>query len=223
MILKNRLFERIEPSRNAKSIFIFCEGIKREKQYFQYFQEIDSRISVIIHPLRHDDDNSPRGLLEIAKNGVLHNDEYKNPKYDFSQETDDEVWIVIDIDEDKRDSRKSQIEEVIGFCKENINWNIALSNPCFEVWLYYHKSKSKPIFDEEYPCSHWKNLVNELIPGGFDSRRHPFLINEAITNAKNNFAEEKGFPKYACTKVFELGESIYSLIKGKLQKALENL
>ena len=37
MILTNRLFERQEPSKEAKSIYIFCEGVKREYQYFEYF------------------------------------------------------------------------------------------------------------------------------------------------------------------------------------------
>ncbi len=40
MILTNRLFEREQPSREARSIYIFCEGARREYQYFEYFKEI---------------------------------------------------------------------------------------------------------------------------------------------------------------------------------------
>ena len=46
MILKSRIYQREEPSRDARSIFIFCEGAKREKQYFEHFREIDSRINI---------------------------------------------------------------------------------------------------------------------------------------------------------------------------------
>ena len=68
MLLRNRLFDREPPSREAKSIFIFCEGAKRERKYFQYFEEIDSRIRIEIYPLHSHEDNSPLGLLNIAKN-----------------------------------------------------------------------------------------------------------------------------------------------------------
>ena len=59
MILTNRLFERQAPSREAKSLYIFCEGAKREYQYFEYFREIDSRIKVEVNKLNSDDNNSP--------------------------------------------------------------------------------------------------------------------------------------------------------------------
>ena len=49
MLLTNRLFERQAPSRTAKSIYIFCEGAKREYQYFKYFKEMDSRINVEVY------------------------------------------------------------------------------------------------------------------------------------------------------------------------------
>jgi len=35
MILTNRLFERVEPSRDAKLIIIYCEGKVREDNYFK--------------------------------------------------------------------------------------------------------------------------------------------------------------------------------------------
>lgn len=71
MILTNRLFDRIEPLKEAKSIFIFGEGKKREYQYFQYFRSKDSRINIEVYPLEHSENNSPLGLLEIAKSSIL--------------------------------------------------------------------------------------------------------------------------------------------------------
>lgn len=62
MIVTNRLFTRRPASREAKSIFIFCEGVKREVQYFEYFKEMDSRINIEVYPLSPHEDNSPRFL-----------------------------------------------------------------------------------------------------------------------------------------------------------------
>jgi len=68
MIPTNRLFSRREPTRDAKSLYIFCEGKKREYQYFNYFKGIDSRINIEVYPLKGNEDNSPTGLLQLAYN-----------------------------------------------------------------------------------------------------------------------------------------------------------
>lgn len=221
MILTNRLFERQEPSKEAKSIYIFCEGIKREYQYFEYFKELDSRINVEIHKLHPHDDNSPIGLLNIAKESIIRSKENPNPKFTFQK--NDEVWIVIDTDKDKRESRKPQIEELYKFCSEEKGWSVAQSNPCFEVWLSYHVSEDKLEFKGDDKCSKWKNKVNSLISGGFDPRRHPIYIEAAVTNSKNNFKSDHGIPYKGCTEVYLLGDIINRILKEKIDRALKKL
>ena len=78
MILTKRLFVREAPSRLAKSIYIFCEGAKREYQYFQYFKELDSRINIEVYKLDPTENNSPLGLFDIAKQCIL--SDIKNEK-----------------------------------------------------------------------------------------------------------------------------------------------
>ncbi len=121
MILTNRLFKRKLPDREAKSIYIFCEGAKREYQYFDYFKELDSRINVEIYKLHPEEDNSPLGLLKIAQKCIdannLHN---PHPKYSFQH--NDEVWIVIDIDKDKKNTRTPQIHTIIHECNKRADW-----------------------------------------------------------------------------------------------------
>ena len=185
MILTNRLFERTSAERDAKSIYIFCEGRKREFQYFEYFREIDSRINIEVYKLHPHEDNSPLGLLKIAENCIISSDSNLNPKYNFIE--GDEVWIVLDIDKDRDESREPQIQKVSIKCNERDGWFISKSNPCFEVWLYYHTNQEKPNFEKSEVCSEWKQLVNENINGGFDSRRHPIFIETASLNATNNF------------------------------------
>lgn len=67
MILTNRLFERQAPNREAKCLYIFCEGARREYNYFEYFREIDSRIKIEVNKLKPHDNNSPKGLYELAE------------------------------------------------------------------------------------------------------------------------------------------------------------
>lgn len=221
MIQTNRLFEREEPCREAKSIYIFCEGVRREYKYFTYFKEMDSRINVEIYKLDPHEDNSPRGLLRIAENCIIKSEENPKPKYMFQE--NDEVWIVLDTDIDKLGTRKPQIVEVKEECNQMASWFVTESNPCFEVWLYYHLSAEKPDFKEIEKSAAWKIFVNDFIEGGFDSRKHPVYIENASKNAEKNYEIDNGAPNTGSTEVFRLANSIIPLVESKIKKVLDEI
>ncbi len=221
MILTNRLFKRESPGREAKSIYIFCEGAKREYQYFKYFKEMDSRINVEIYKLDPHEDNSPLGLLNIARKCIKSSPDNPKPKYEFLE--NDEVWIVLDTDKDKKDSRKPQIAQVTEECEPMSDWFVTQSNPCFEVWLYYHFSSEKPVFEGNEHCTNWKKWVNDSIKGGFDSRKHPIYIEQAGKNAEKNFESDDGNPGIGSTEVFKLAKSIFLLVESKIKLVLKKI
>ena len=212
MILTNRLFERQAPSREAKSLYIFCEGAKREYQYFEYFREIDSRIKVEVNKLNPEDNNSPKGLYDLAINSFRGD----NPKFAFQQ--NDEVWIVLDTDPDKSNSREEQISQIKADCQKKENWFVVESNPCFEVWLFFHQNEKFEEFQSDDICKSWKQKVNESFNGGFDSRRHPIFIEEAINNVERNYkSDENGRPSKGSTEVYKLAKSMFSVLKNKIR------
>lgn len=221
MILsKNRLFTKQEPDRDAKSIYIFSEGVKREKQYFNYFKEIDSRINIEVYDLSSKENNSPLGLYKIAESAIQSE---SNPKGKYEVIEGDEVWIVIDTDKDKFDSRRPQIEQIKAKC-DSKNWNISQSNPCFEVWLYYHLDAEKPNFQNMDTCKQWKQYLQKE-KGGFDSKKHPIFIQTALINSEILFQQdEEGFPSVGTTQIFRLAQSILSVssIKVKISEELNN-
>ncbi len=218
MILTNRLFERVPPNREAKSIYIFCEGAKREYDYFNYFKGLDSRINIEVYHLHPHEDNSPLGLLKIAEECIIGSDTNPNPKYNFID--GDEIWIVLDIDKDKNESREPQINAIMKACTSRKNWFFSRSNPCFEVWLYYHSYSQKPSFKNPEKCSSWKTYVNKKFKGGFDSRKHPIYIQKAFVNAKQNFSLIDKKPDIGSTEVYQLADSIMVLLKDKIEKVL---
>lgn len=218
MILTNRLFEREAPSREAKCIYIFCEGRDREYKYFKYFQGIDSRINVEVHELNSDENNSPKGLFELAENS------FGGEKPKFTIQENDEVWIVLDTDPDKLNSREEQIKNIKEVCKRKDNWFVVESNPCFEVWLFFHQNKRYEKFEFDDFCKSWKQKVNEIFGGGFDSRKHPIFIEEAIKNAQGSYlSNENGRPLKGSSEVYLLAQSIYSVIKNKIRAAKSRL
>jgi hypothetical protein len=222
MIIRNRLFERIAPSREAKSIYIFCEGADREYNYFKYFIELDSRINLKVYKLSPHQNNSPLGLYEIAQSSLITSKNNPNPIYEFQE--NDEVWIVLDTDRDKNDSRRKQIDDVKNSIKELKGWNLAESNPCFEVWLYYHFNNKLAVFNELDKCKSWKPFVDKNLKGGFDPRKHPILIETASENAKDNFrVDDKNKPTVGTTEVFYLADSILKIVGSKIRIELNKL
>lgn len=222
MILTNRLFTRNPPSREAKSIYIFCEGADREYRYFEYFREMDSRINIEIYKLHPHEDNSPKGLYHIALNSIIESDDNPNPKYAFQE--NDEVWIVLDTDIDKDSSRKSQIDSIRNSIVDKKDWFVVESNPCFEVWLYFHYHTTIEKFEGFEKCKNWKMYVDASIKGGFDPRKHPIFIERATIHAEHNFRiDENNHLNIGTTEVFKLSKSILSIVKNKIREVLEQL
>jgi hypothetical protein len=207
MILRNKVYERRAPSRDAILIIIYCEGKKREPHYFGYFNEISSQIKFEIVEAKHDSNNSPTGLYEQAQIDLIKNENNTLIKYEITDE--DHVWFVIDTDR-----WGDKIIDLRLKCLNHQNWHIAQSNPCFEVWLYYHIRNERPCFEEMNISKNWKTFLNNIISGGFNSKKHPIFIKDAIENAKKNFSTNSNHEIDLCsTEVYLLAESFYPFVK----------
>lgn len=205
MIISKRSFVRQEPFRDATKIYIFSEGKKREYDYFLFFEGLDSRINVIVNKLDGCEDNSPTGLCEISSAKFKENDEYE-----FIE--GDQVWLVFDTDD-----WGAKINEAREYIKEKKDWFIAQSNPCFEVWLYYHFRKDFPELAKATDKG-WKAYVNDAVPGGFNPTKHPSLLSVAIENAESNFRKhDDGSPEEGCSEVFFLGKRLLPYVSDTIQ------
>lgn len=215
MLLKNKLYERKDPTKDSKLIIIYCEGKKRENDYFSYFSGISSRIRLEVEPPADHDNNSPLGLYDKAEIQLFGTDSVP-PKYELLD--NDEIWFVIDTD-----NWGDSISELRNKTKANKNWFVAQSNPCFEVWLTYHFQEYQE-FEGMDISAKWKLFLNKCVKGGFDSRKHPVYIHTAIKNSKKYY-EFSGFSIdiIGCTNVFRLAESIYPLVEEQIKKALSQI
>lgn len=197
-------------------MFIFCEGKKREAQYFRYFQGIDSRINIVVHPMKGDEDNSPTGLYRLAAQHLIKTENNPYPTYELLKE--DEVWFVVDTD-----SWGNKVAELRSLCQQHPNWKIAQSNPCFEVWLYFHSFENRAVFQWLESCNTWKAFLTENIPGGFNSNKHPIYIGRAIEYAERNFLSQNDAPEAGCTEVFRLAKVIYLFCRRKIEGILNRI
>ena len=214
MLIDNILNSKEAPTKSPKLVLIYSEGEKREKGYINYFKRRSSQIKLEIETVPEagidgsDGNNSPTGLLNLAKHHLISKEDGSSLKYDLVE--DDEVWFLIDTDE-----WGDKIDTLYEGANVN-NWQVVQSNPCFEVWLYYHHFTDKPSFEDYEKSTAWKSALNDLVSGGFNSNKHSSLITEAIENSQANHEEDNSKPIAGCTSVFKLGISLYELTKSKL-------
>ena len=216
MLIRRNLYERREPVKDATLFLIFCEGSHTEPKYFGYFNEINSQVRIIPVPADSQGNNSPIGLYESAVKTVLPSEENPHPKFQLIET--DQLWFVVDTDQ-----WGQKLVELREKCNKHSNWNVAQSNPCFEVWLYFHTKNDVPNFNGVNESVNWKKNLNEIITGGFDFRKHPIFIKQAINNSKANFIVDGGEMVVPYTEVFKLAEGFYPIISSDIEKALVRL
>jgi hypothetical protein len=201
MALLNKLkYRKKSPWRDAKLFLVICEGERREVQYFEYFDGLSRQLKVI--PIPNEAGKSAPKHLQV-------NAEKAAEIYEDGGEY--ELWIAMDMDK----WQQKDLHEIKSFCDEK-DWSIAFSNPCFEVWLYFHFEKKVLTTERLNQCKTWKQVVDKLGNSGFDSAYHPNLIKNAVENAKENYEAEGYFPKVSSTQIHILGERIYELVKDEL-------
>ncbi len=229
MIQRRRDYDKREPSRDAHKIYIVCEGKGTEPYYFTFFEGLSSNLQVITIPPA--DGTDPLKLMERAKQVLIGEDR----EYTVEYEHGDTVWFVVDTDTWEKEGKIaplrlfcSQQNAAIPLQYDEVKsysaWNVAQSNPCFEIWLYYHFYENKPAPDEVSKYASFKEFVNNSIAGGFNFEKDPVRLETAIVNAGNNKESSvEGFPLVYSTDVDLLGKEIIGFVKSEIVKLVNKL
>lgn len=228
MIERRRDYGKKNPSRDAHKVYIVCEGKVTEPNYFRFFEGLSSNLQVITIP--PSDGTDPLKLLERAKQILIG----KDREYDVEYAHRDTVWFVIDTDTWETEGKITPLRKFCSTKNKSISkefdeiksypaWNVAQSNPCFEIWLYYHLMETPP---EDYDSTkeRFKTYLDRVLPGGFNYDRHPVYLQDAIQNAKVNFRTNKdGKITMFSTEMHLLGTEILGFVKRDLGKLKNKL
>ena len=224
MITRRKYYIKQLPKKDARKLYLFCEGEGTEPDYFTFFKELSSNLEIITIPPENGTD--PLKLMELAKSKLLEDDS----RYIMDYLANDSVWFVIDTDTWEKEGKITLLRE---FCASNNTsfpekytevkpysaWNVAQSNPSFEIWLYYHFYKVAPKPDEIEAHPTFKAFVSSVISGGFDFQTDPVKVETAVDNAKGNFKrDEKGKPELFSTEVYTLAEIIIPFVRHHLDR-----
>lgn len=203
---------------NAGKYFVLSfEGTVTEKRYFE--------------ALRASDKFNDSGLIETVplvrkKRGNLGNDPIsvksllKTVKEEFNFKPTDEFWVIVDRD-DWAKEHHINLEKLVEDCKAEGNFFVAMSNPCFEIWLILHRADLSSFTKEEKEAirknervsntKHHVDVVLEQLIG------HPYkkkpkgedfipYVDDAIVRAESLHVNGEDLPQ-------NLGSDVYLLVK----------
>lgn len=202
----------------AEKMFVLSyEGKISEKKYFEDFRKSelfnDNGLIEIIslkRPVnRGSDPISVKKLLQEAKK-----------EYRFKDT--DEFWLIIDRD-DWEEMHNHNFDKLVADCKKENNFFLAMSNPCFEIWLILHLKDIREFNDDEKQrlivndkISNSKNYIDKVLSEiqgrGYNKRPNPAvffpLIKTAVNRAKELDGENEDYPKQLGTHIYKLVEKL---------------
>ena len=208
-------YTRKEASLDSRLIIIAAEGEFTEKIYFEALRKHARNSRVHIKILERDEENRHNSSPEYVL-GQLTQYKLENPI-----EQDDELWLVIDKD---KWTAKS-IRAVAQRCAQDSSYHLALSNPCFELWLILHIIDASLESDEEkvkmlknrkekknadpYLKRKLRALLGSYSESNYDADQLVVQIAEAITRAETLDKNKKArWPQGLGTHVYKLAKSI---------------
>jgi len=194
----------LKPFRDASLILIASEGEVTEKQYFEF--AFLRHTGVIIIPIPSNDGKS-------APHWVIDNLKAEVKRRSLSKERD-HLWMLIDRDRWKPET----LLELKNKRCSSLPINIALSNPCFELWLLLHHI---PLPDKPLSCKNealvkeLRTILREFNKFNLKEEHYMHRLDHAIAEAKKTTYEDSGFPSNPGTDVYKLVELIQSLRPSK--------
>ena len=207
--------ERREAFRDARLIVIASEGKDTERIYFKALAKEYTNPRVHVHILERSVDeqnnSSPEHVLKQLN-------DYKSQ---YELEADDELWLVVDKDR----WTEAMLSRVATECSQEVAMHMALSNPCFELWLLLHLEDAASLTPEEYvrwmenrrrsrnSDPYLKTRLRQII-GSYHESSYDALtlishVEEAIDRARalDNNPNDR-WPQTLGTRVYLLAESV---------------
>ncbi len=190
------------PYREPKpKILVVTEGEVTEPEYIEGFKNTFKNLLVELC-IKGKLETAPIRLVEAAIKIKKEAEKQAKRKNDSFLKYD-QVWCVFDVDENRsiQDARKMARDNDI---------RLAISNPCFEIWLYLHFAEQPGM----QTCQELRRKMKKFIPGynkhvNFSDYQDGYEI--AVTRAKKlaeNSQPDKEDEVNPSTSVWKLTEQI---------------
>lgn len=197
--IKPRPIERSERALRDDRLFIIaCDDTYAPKQYFNFIKL--ARVQVHVIPAVPGAHSAEHVLQELLK---------------YEHQPEDERWLLLDTDHYVTGSHIRSFLRTISDAEKN-EVKVALSKPCFEVWLLLHhldESVLASLQDAEAVIALLKTTLNGYNKTNLQEKHYPLVqIAQAYIRAKKIDSGVRGgkIPKSNTTRIFRLLELIVS-------------
>ena len=194
-IRRTKLLDRTVNVRDATLCVIATEGEHTEKQYFAVFS--NRRVRVWTLPTGEDHQSAPHHVLSRL-------DKFKQ-EHDLNEE--DTLWLMVDVDH----RRAGELDPI---CREAVQkgFGLAISNPCFELWLLLHFAEADA---SDMRCGAVETRLRTVL-GSYNKTNlnmelyHPQMA-EAIQRARAlDTNPQARWPDFPGTHVYKVVEMLYT-------------
>lgn len=187
-VQRRRLATRGKPRRGTRTVLVYCGAARTERDYFEGLKRAwrKSTMSIVVRGAGISPD-------QLVRTAAAHRDR--------KADSFDEVWCVVDVDE------FDVTAAVLEAGKRGVN--LAISNPCFELWLLLHHT------DCTAYCSGYTDVARRLkrhVPS-YDKARIRFVdfaggVADAVKRARQLDATGGNWRKNPSTGVWRVVDQI---------------
>lgn len=196
---KRPLDHTVDHLRDTRLIIIAAEGEKTEKQYFSMFRNLRVQVKVLHTEGGH---SSPKHVFERLA-------EYKKT---YDVKGDDQLWLVIDVDR----WTPQMLSDIATGCLQK-TFGLAVSNPCFEIWLYLHRGDIAPgsSLTKQQLEQRLKDTLGTFNKSNLNLDHYRDHVQDAIDRAIDlDTAPNDRWPSTAGTHVYKVASAILNLLNG---------
>jgi hypothetical protein len=173
---KRPLDREAKPVRDASLVVIASEDKYAVRQYFDFFESTRIQFRVLE---TQDGRSAPEHVLNRLS-------EYLE---EFEIGEGDSFWIVCDCDHWVEPNHIQNLTHVLRQCRQK-NIQVALSNPCFDLWLLLHFADFPT--DDSLTCNEVADRLRKAA-GGYDKTK---VYNLKIDNEKVSAAVKRASDKH---------------------------
>jgi len=186
--------------RDTRLIVIASEGSKTEKQYFESKLFGNCRVQVKVLETA-DGKSAPQHVLRRLKEFAK----------DVDLQADDQLWLVVDRDR----WPEATLSDVCSHAVRGRRHKClpAISNPCFELWLYLHHAEWQHGQTTSQETEEFlRSLLGSYNKSNLVVDQYEGKIGDAVQRGKDMDKQPKGrWPDKPGTHVYRLVEAIWEL------------
>lgn len=203
------------PTVETEHLFIVSGGEKKERDYFEALRASDSRRLKIIFISKLNQGLTPLQMYQVVKEGIEEECFQDIEGKLFHYLSGDRIFMVTDVDHYRR-----ELTTMLARQDQTFKWII--SNPAFEIWLFYHYYADPSVLMEDWPADdkirsqHLKTKLGKLRAheGGLNASDALIKMPDATKNSESNYKEEfLGFPAEFSTQMHVVAHFILETMK----------